>query len=341
MSSSGAQINSDSGRESIISEQERPKSLVLSDFSNDEESYNSISSELQPLNLNISSNTSILSSIDYILNDLSTHMPQKSEIYNLANTVRSTFPLKRSDSSCDTLKNVDQNNIQDLSLLSISENTQSEDKDYQTANCIFTESCSSRINHNQRDNFDTSNNVKNNFNDNKLFIRDNLTENNIPKENRIVATNPFLDPPILNNFNNSSFLPEIVMPMSSDISRNRQNINIEFAVTATEEDDTITRATYSETNHYSQCQIGKSIMNMSPSSTSLPLPADFGSGNPFLIFLCLTLLLQHRDTIMKSSMDYNEMAMHFDKLVRKHDLAKVLNQARHMYIEYLQMQQLS
>ncbi|XP_039433068.1 uncharacterized protein LOC120415562 [Culex pipiens pallens] len=69
----------------------------------------------------------------------------------------------------------------------------------------------------------------------------------------------------------------------------------------------------------------------------LPPPHEFGGGNPFLMFLCLTILLQHRDYVMKMGMDYNEMAMHFDKMVRKHNVVRVLNQARQMYAEYRRM----
>lgn len=64
-------------------------------------------------------------------------------------------------------------------------------------------------------------------------------------------------------------------------------------------------------------------------------PQEFGGGNPFLMFLCITVLRQHRDLIMRTGMDYNEMAMHFDKMVRKHDVNKVLNMARQMYATYL------
>lgn len=70
----------------------------------------------------------------------------------------------------------------------------------------------------------------------------------------------------------------------------------------------------------------------------LPPPSEFGDGNPFLMFMCLTLLLQHRNFVIKSNMDYNEMAMHFDKMVRKHNVTRVLNQARRMYSEYLKTQ---
>lgn len=75
-------------------------------------------------------------------------------------------------------------------------------------------------------------------------------------------------------------------------------------------------------------------------TTSLPPPAEFGGGNPFLMFLCLSLLLQHRNYVMKNEMDYNEMAMHFDKMVRKHNVVRVLNQARRMYADYLKSQSL-
>lgn len=70
----------------------------------------------------------------------------------------------------------------------------------------------------------------------------------------------------------------------------------------------------------------------------LPPPPEFGGGNPFLMFLCLTVLLQHRDYIMRNRMDYNELAMHFDKMVRKHNVNRVLNQARQMYAIYLKQQ---
>lgn len=79
------------------------------------------------------------------------------------------------------------------------------------------------------------------------------------------------------------------------------------------------------------------ITKNSSSSTSnmLPPPNEFGGGNPFLMFLCITVLLQHREIIIRNNMDYNEMAMHFDKMVRKHNVNRVLNQARQMYAGYI------
>lgn len=86
--------------------------------------------------------------------------------------------------------------------------------------------------------------------------------------------------------------------------------------------------------------VGNSDNSVKSSVSSLPPPTVFGGGNPFLMFLCLTVLLQHRDYIMRNRMDYNELAMHFDKMVRKHNVNRVLNQARQMYAIYLKQQAL-
>lgn len=69
---------------------------------------------------------------------------------------------------------------------------------------------------------------------------------------------------------------------------------------------------------------------------SLPPPQEFGKGNPFMLFLCLSILLEHRDHIIKNSLDYNELAMHFDRLVRRHNLNRVLQRAKALFADYLQ-----
>lgn len=74
-------------------------------------------------------------------------------------------------------------------------------------------------------------------------------------------------------------------------------------------------------------------------SQRLPPPQDFGAGNPFLMFLCLTILLQHRDMIMGKKLECEEIDMYFQKMTRKHNVHKVLNQARTLYSEYLRNQQ--
>ena len=52
-------------------------------------------------------------------------------------------------------------------------------------------------------------------------------------------------------------------------------------------------------------------------------------------FICIACLLQHRNEIMNGRFDYQEIAMFFDKLVRKHDVSKTLALARKLFAEYL------
>ena len=53
------------------------------------------------------------------------------------------------------------------------------------------------------------------------------------------------------------------------------------------------------------------------------------------MFLCLACLLEQRDHIIRSGKDYQDIAMYFDKLVRSHDVTRVLSHARRLFAEYL------
>ncbi|XP_032068083.1 TBC1 domain family member 25 isoform X1 [Thamnophis elegans] len=81
---------------------------------------------------------------------------------------------------------------------------------------------------------------------------------------------------------------------------------------------------------------GPTTSSTPPALVSLPPPQEFGKGNPFVLFLCLAILLEHRDHIIKNNMDYNELAMHFDRLVRRHNLNKILHRAKALFANYLQ-----
>ena len=70
-------------------------------------------------------------------------------------------------------------------------------------------------------------------------------------------------------------------------------------------------------------------------SDSLPPPEELGCGHPFLLFVCLAVLLHEREEIMSSKMEYDVMVMHFDKMVRKHSPKKVLSKAMKLFAEYL------
>ncbi|KAH8397216.1 hypothetical protein KR215_010710 [Drosophila sulfurigaster] len=151
------------------------------------------------------------------------------------------------------------------------------------------------------------------------------------------TANPFIEDSLLLDgsggvMRNSSSMPEVIMPISTEPNRVAAPAMVEIATNA---DDESAYTSYSRSPN----RATSSPMNgLNSSAAALPPPSEFGGGNAFLMFLCLTLLLQHRNTIIKAAMDYNEIAMHFDKMVRKHDVTRVLNQARRMYSEYLQAQ---
>ncbi|KAH8407545.1 hypothetical protein KR222_005225, partial [Zaprionus bogoriensis] len=150
------------------------------------------------------------------------------------------------------------------------------------------------------------------------------------------SLNPFIDESQLLDaggavvgMRSSSSLPEVIMPISTEPNRIEAPAQVEIATNADDE----SAYTYTRSP-----QRANQLNGLLAKAAALPPPSEFGGGNAFLMFLCLTLLLQHRNTIIKAAMDYNEIAMHFDKMVRKHDVTRVLNQARRMYFEYLQAQ---
>lgn len=163
------------------------------------------------------------------------------------------------------------------------------------------------------------NNEENRSNRNSTIEPDSDSEESERKWNmRLNATNPFFDQIQLLNAKES---PEETP--AEPIMMNSCEEASEITPTVEQPPKVEIPPLKNETTPTSSCRL------------ELPPPADFGNGNPFLMFLCLTLLLQHRDYIMRSGMDYNEMAMHFDKMVRKHNVTKVLSQARRLYQDYL------
>ncbi|PNF40986.1 hypothetical protein B7P43_G08832 [Cryptotermes secundus] len=125
---------------------------------------------------------------------------------------------------------------------------------------------------------------------------------------------------------------------NSDTGQSRQKVNREMS-------HAVPSAVTNSCEELTELTLRSSVPGVSStrqplqcSSSQLPPPSEFGGGNPFLMFLCLTVLRQHRDVVMSNGMDYNEMAMHFDKMIRKHNVTRVLNQARQMFASYLQQQ---
>lgn len=70
-------------------------------------------------------------------------------------------------------------------------------------------------------------------------------------------------------------------------------------------------------------------------SHPLLTPDELGPNDAFMLFLCLTIMLQNRDRIIETNMDRNDIQMFFDNMIRKHNVRNVLSDARHLFHAYL------
>ncbi|XP_055549256.1 uncharacterized protein LOC129732412 isoform X2 [Wyeomyia smithii] len=186
----------------------------------------------------------------------------------------------------------------------------------------------------------------NSSNRNSMILPDSGSESDSPEQAHAVnfkfhPNNPFYDANFAEpigrtpNFNLTNANPKgtLVIPNVTNVTM--CNNSFEEASEASKVDMFVQQPAASNLNDATLPESSRTIKI----AGVLPPPHEFGGGNPFLMFLCLTILLQHRDYVMKMGMDYNEMAMHFDKMVRKHNVTRVLNQARQMYAEYRRMYQ--
>lgn len=119
---------------------------------------------------------------------------------------------------------------------------------------------------------------------------------------------------------------------SADVKSAKSKMKLDLSVTK-ESNARDFKSEVDETNEESCLLDGKQKL-----PSSLPPPQEFGCGNPFLMFLCLSLLLQYRDRIMTHKMDYNDTAMFFDRMVRRHNARSVVAQARVLYCAYVKCQ---
>ncbi|CAF1579441.1 unnamed protein product [Didymodactylos carnosus] len=59
--------------------------------------------------------------------------------------------------------------------------------------------------------------------------------------------------------------------------------------------------------------------------------------NPFLLFLCISIMLTHRTYLLKqNNLDEQDIAMYFDRYRRRHHADQILNCTRTLYSQYIQ-----
>jgi hypothetical protein len=70
-----------------------------------------------------------------------------------------------------------------------------------------------------------------------------------------------------------------------------------------------------------------------PSGNTMCIEED----NLFLLFVCISILLAHRDFLLKqNNLDEQEISMHFDRYRRRHNAERILSCARAFYAQYIQ-----
>ncbi|KAM8793676.1 LOW QUALITY PROTEIN: TBC1 domain family member 25 [Eudromia elegans] len=69
----------------------------------------------------------------------------------------------------------------------------------------------------------------------------------------------------------------------------------------------------------------------------LPPPHELGQGNPFVLFVCVAMLQEQRAALLAAgaAAAYDDVAAHFDRLVRRHPLRRVLPRAKALFARYL------
>lgn len=70
--------------------------------------------------------------------------------------------------------------------------------------------------------------------------------------------------------------------------------------------------------------------------TRIPQPEALGYGNPFLLFLCFSLLVEYREEIFAQVNDAGDMISFFQQQSKKHKLGRILQRARVHFNRYLQ-----
>ena len=72
-----------------------------------------------------------------------------------------------------------------------------------------------------------------------------------------------------------------------------------------------------------------------PSSSSQVSEEYSTYGSPLTMFVCLAILLEHRNAIMQDNLVQESIAIHFDKLRGRHDIGSILDKARTLLSDYV------
>uniref|UniRef100_A0A183TU34 Rab-GAP TBC domain-containing protein n=1 Tax=Schistocephalus solidus TaxID=70667 RepID=A0A183TU34_SCHSO len=71
----------------------------------------------------------------------------------------------------------------------------------------------------------------------------------------------------------------------------------------------------------------------------LPPPDQLGRGNPFLLFICVSMLLEYRERILTEVNEASDLFHIFQQMTRQHNHISIVNRARALFDAYLRNQE--
>ncbi|VDK86068.1 unnamed protein product [Dibothriocephalus latus] len=71
----------------------------------------------------------------------------------------------------------------------------------------------------------------------------------------------------------------------------------------------------------------------------LPPPDQLGRGNPFLLFICVSILLEYRERILAEVHEASDLFHLFQQMTRQHNQISIVNRARTLFDAYLRNQE--
>ncbi|CAL8080173.1 unnamed protein product [Calicophoron daubneyi] len=124
------------------------------------------------------------------------------------------------------------------------------------------------------------------------------------------------------------------IPFESDLEIKRSNLSSPEEISLTDQTRPIdqprsqlpSKHSFSSETH---------LIHLRDSVARLPPPDQLGQGNPFLLFLCLSLMLEYRDTILLTVTEPSDMISFYQRKSKHHCMMRILNRARTLFTRYL------
>lgn len=104
-------------------------------------------------------------------------------------------------------------------------------------------------------------------------------------------------------------------------------------------DSVMTPPTFKQSDSDESLREGDPI-HMKDWVVELPPPDQLGGGHPFLLFICISMLLEHKEKILEEVHEASDLFHLFQKENKRHNPVTILNRARTLFDQYLKDQEI-